>query len=40
MSFVIQPGYTHSVIANESLQAPFRLKQSRAGIGIGIVYSF
>jgi len=40
MNLFIQPSYMHSVVANESLEAPFRLKQSRAGIGIGIVYSF
>ena len=40
MSIFIQPNFTHSIISNESLQAPFNLKQSRAGIGFGIVYSF
>ena len=36
----VQPAYTHSIIANESLDAPFKLKQSRASLGIGIVYRF
>jgi hypothetical protein len=36
----IQPAYTHSIIANESLDAPFKLKQSRASLGIGVVYRF
>jgi hypothetical protein len=40
MNVFIQPAFTHSIMSNESLQAPFSLKQSRAGIGIGIVYSF
>ena len=36
----IQPAYTHSIAANESLNAPFKLKQSRASLGVGIVYRF
>lgn len=40
MNVFLQPSFTHSLIVNESLEAPFDLKQSRAGIGIGIVYSF
>ena len=36
----IQPAYTHSIVANESLSAPFKLKQSRASLGVGIVYRF
>ena len=36
----VQPAYTHSIIANESLDAPFKLKQSRASLGVGIVYRF
>jgi len=36
----LQPGYTHSIIVNESLDAPFTLKQGRASLGVGIVYSF
>ncbi len=40
VSVFIQPAYTHSIIANESLNAPFKLKQSRASLGVGIVYRF
>lgn len=40
VSFFMQPTFTHSLISKESLQAPFRIKQTRAGIGVGIVYSF
>lgn len=40
MSFFIQPTYMHSLYNRESIEAPFSLKQSRAGIGIGVVYSF
>lgn len=40
INLFVQPSYMHSIVANESLQAPFRLKQSRAGIGIGLVYRF
>ncbi len=36
----VQPAYTHSIISNESLDAPFKLKQSRASLGVGIVYRF
>lgn len=36
----VQPSYTHSFIANESLNSPFEMKQSRAGLGVGIVYRF
>ena len=40
INLFVQPSYMHSIVANESLQAPFRVKQSRAGIGIGLVYRF
>ena len=40
VGFFVQPAYTHSIIANESLDAPFKLKQSRASLGVGIVYRF
>jgi hypothetical protein len=33
----VQPSYMHSIISNESLDAPFKLKQSRAGVGLGIL---
>ncbi len=36
----VQPSYSRSFYSDESLQAPFSLKQSRAGIGLGIVYRF
>ena len=36
----VQPVFTHSLIANESLNAPFEIKQSRASLGVGIVYRF
>lgn len=36
----VQPSYSRSFYSDESLQAPFSLKQSRAGIGLGIVYLF
>lgn len=39
-NFFIQPAYMHSFYNDESIHAPFRLKQSRAGIGIGVVYDF
>jgi hypothetical protein len=40
LNLFIQPSYMHSFRSNESLQAPFSLKQSRAGIGVGLVYRF
>ena len=40
ISLFVQPAYTHSIVANEQMNAPFKLKQSRAGLGIGIVYGF
>jgi hypothetical protein len=39
-SLFVQPSYTHSIVANESLNAPFKLKLSRAGVGLGVVYRF
>ncbi len=38
--FFIQPTYMHSLYSIESIHAPFSLQQSRAGIGIGALYSF
>jgi hypothetical protein len=40
MRFFIQPTYMQSLYSKESINAPFSLKQGRAGIGIGAVYSF
>lgn len=36
----VQPSYIHSIISNETLDAPYKLKQSRAVLGVGIVYRF
>lgn len=40
LGLFVQPSYLRSIIANESLDAPFKLKPSRASLGVGIVYRF
>jgi hypothetical protein len=36
----LQPSFTHSILANESLKEPFELKPYRAGVGLGVLYRF
>jgi hypothetical protein len=36
----VQPTFSHSLYANEKLDAPFTLKPYRAGIGFGVLYDF
>lgn len=40
LHFFLQPGYSRTFLVHERLEAPFKLKQSRAGIGLGLVYRF
>ena len=40
LHFFLQPNYSRTFIAHEKLDAPFKLKQSRAGIGMGLVFRF
>lgn len=40
MKIFVQPFYSHTIFANEKLDAPFKLISNRAGIGFGVLYSF
>ncbi|HEY3406407.1 MAG TPA: hypothetical protein VGK59_23630 [Ohtaekwangia sp.] len=39
-SIFLQPNFTHSFYTQEKLDQPFELKPYRAGLGIGLLYSF
>jgi hypothetical protein len=40
LDIFLQPSFTHSILSNESLNEPFKLKPYRAGIGFGMLFHF
>jgi len=40
LKFFVQPMFSRSIFANESLDAPFELKPYHAGLGLGLLYQF
>jgi hypothetical protein len=38
LTFFIQPTFSQSIFVNQKLEAPFKVKPYRAGLGLGLLY--